>query len=197
MAGVQFAIQRSQHNQLASLWKKEKTMNPEICKTDARIFLTRPASRLQNGCMVRAEDVASALRQQGNDDMKRLKQIRSEQAKIRPQYNRFRDLDSEAKDKEARLRRTMSLLNNVYELSGEKTDEFKDYMASINDLTLWEAMTAVLEQESRMQIYELQHVLEQLGKKVSRQAIESAIVTHKEKFATRTQGRDKFVSLKR
>jgi hypothetical protein len=172
-------------------------MNEEICKDDTRNILTVLVSGLHNTGMVRAEDVAKALAQQGNDDMRRLRQIRSEQAKLRPQYNRFRDLEAESKEKEARIRRTMSLLDEVYEDGEQEQDEFKAFVVSLSDLTLWEAMTAVLEQVSEIQIYELQHVLEQFGKKVSRQAIESAIATHKARFETKARGRDKFVSLKR
>lgn len=172
-------------------------MQSEIRKHETRNMLTNLVSPLHDGRMVRAEDVAKALVQQGRDDLKRLRQIRSEQSKIRAQYNRFRDLEVEAKEKEARMRRTMSLLDNVYEDAEEQQDDFKAFVVTLSELTLWEAMMAVLEQVSEVQIYELQHVLDQLGKKVSRQAIESAIATHRNTFETKARGRDKFVSLKR
>jgi len=68
---------------------------------------------------------------------------------------------------------------------------------SLDDLPLWEAIAAILEQVSPIQICELQHLLDQFEKKVSRQAIESAIATHKELFETHTRSREKFVHLKR
>ncbi|HXZ40317.1 MAG TPA: hypothetical protein VEG68_06215 [Terriglobales bacterium] len=149
--------------------------------------------------MITAKDVAKALAQQATEDLKHLKAIHAEQAKLRPQVIRFRDLEDQAKAKEARIRRAVSLLEqgDVYINEREAKDDFSAFVVSISDLTLWEAMTAILEQESEMQIVELQHVLEQLGKKVTRQAIESSIATHRDKFDTKTRNRDRFVSLKR
>jgi hypothetical protein len=64
-------------------------------------------------------------------------------------------------------------------------------------LPLWVAMRAIMEQVTDLQVVDLQDVLEYFKIKASRQAIESALASHKETFETKTRGRDKFVSLKR
>jgi NH3-dependent NAD+ synthetase len=64
-------------------------------------------------------------------------------------------------------------------------------------LPLWLAMRAILEQTTEVQVVDLQDALEHFGIKASRQAIESALASHKETFETKTRSRDKFVSLKR
>lgn len=150
--------------------------------------------------MVRVSDISKALQQQANADVKRLKQIDREQAKIREQYIRYRDLESERKSKEERIRRAVALVGENYQTLRDVTDKettFGEFVVSVGDLTLWEAMLAVLEQVSEMQVYELRHVLEQLGKKVSHQAIQSAVMTHRDKFELKARGREKFLSLKR
>jgi hypothetical protein len=58
-------------------------------------------------------------------------------------------------------------------------------------------MWAVVEQVEEIQVVELQDALEHFGQKASRQAIESALASHREIFETKTRGREKFVSLKR
>jgi hypothetical protein len=58
-------------------------------------------------------------------------------------------------------------------------------------------MRAIVEQVTEVQVVDLQDALEYFGKSASRQAIESALASHKETFETRTRNRDKFVSLKR
>jgi hypothetical protein len=61
---------------------------------------------------------------------------------------------------------------------------------------LWEVMVAIVEQKPGIQVIELQLALEHFGRKTSRQAIESALATHKNEFETKVRGREKFVSLK-
>ena len=64
-------------------------------------------------------------------------------------------------------------------------------------LPLWLAMKAIVEQTTEVQVVDLQDALEYFGIKASRQAIESALASHKETFETKTRSREKFVSLKR
>jgi hypothetical protein len=79
----------------------------------------------------------------------------------------------------------------------DEEEDFQTYVVQAVDLTLWEAMLAVLEHTGEIQLYALQHVLEQLGKTVTRGAIESAVITHRDKFRAVTRNRERFVSLKR
>lgn len=152
--------------------------------------------------MIRAAHVAKALSQQAKADFDRLKAIESEQMKIRAEHLRFLDLEEEKKNKGARLRRTASLIPDHLQSIGatgddDEEDGFDLYVVKASDLTLWEAMLAVLEHTGEIQLYELQHVLEQFGKQVTRGAIESAVITHRDKFRATTRNRERFVSLKR
>ena len=58
-------------------------------------------------------------------------------------------------------------------------------------------MQAIVEQAGEIQVIDLQDTLEYFDVKTSRQAIESALASHKETFETKTRGREKFVLLKR
>ncbi len=64
-------------------------------------------------------------------------------------------------------------------------------------MPLWLAMKAIVEQTTEVQVVDLQDALEYFKIKASRQAIESALASHKETFETKVRNREKFVSLKR
>jgi len=174
-------------------------MNTDARQIDDRIILDNLSSRCSNQSMIKAAQVAKALSQQAKADFDRLRQIDAEQTKIRTEYLHYQDLDDEKKAKADRLRRTASLIpNHLQNIRGDDdADEFDSYVVKIADLTLWEAMLVVLEHTGEAQLFDLQHVLEQLGKRVTRGAIESAIKTHPKRFQARTRGRERFVSLKR
>jgi hypothetical protein len=174
-------------------------MNTEARQYDDRINVDKLSSICCNAPVINASRVALALSQQSDSDFDRLQKIEVEQTKLRPHYLRFLDLEEEKKAKIERLRRTTSLipdhLKNVNWRA--KKDEFNEYIVTITELTLWEAMLAILEHTGEIQLFELQHVLEQFGKAVTRGAIESAIKTHPQQLQARTRGRERFVSLRR
>jgi hypothetical protein len=176
-------------------------MNTESRQSDSRINVDNLSSLCSNASVIRTAQVAKALSQQAKVDFDRLKAIDSEQTKIRKEYLRFLDLEEEKKSRSARLRRTASLIPKNLKSIGASDDDdeedFQTYVVQAINLTLWEAMLAVLEHTGEIQLYELQHVLEQLGKKVTRGAIESAITTHAGQLQAKTRGRERFVSLKR
>jgi hypothetical protein len=172
-------------------------MNTEVREIDDRISIDNVSSVCCNAVVARAAQVAKALAQQAKADFSRLKAIESEQNKLRVDYLRFLDLEEEKKAKTDRLRRTSSLIPEELDESDENHDEFNSYVTAVVDLTLWEAMLAVLEHTGETQLFELLHVLEQFGKKVTRGAIESAVKTHPKVFQARTRGRERFVSLRR
>jgi len=177
-------------------------MNTEARQGDDRIVIDNLSSLCSNDRVIRTAQVAKALSQQAKVDFDRLKAIESEQTKLRSEYLRFLDLEEEKKSRSARLRRTASLIPDNLQSIGASDDDdeeedFQTYIVKVADLTLWEAMLAVLEHTGEIQLYELQHVLQQFGKQVTRGAIVSAIVTHPDKFRAITRNRDKFVSLKR
>jgi hypothetical protein len=173
-------------------------MNTEAREIDDSKIVDKLASLCCNGSVIKASQVAKAIQKQTTADFDRLREIDSQQDKLRSEYLKFVDLEEERKRKTERLRRTSSLIADLLnDTFGKDQDEFGEYVIPVSDLTLWEAMLSVLEQTGEVQLAELLHVLEQLGKKVTRGAIESAITTHHDKFLAKTRGRERFVSLKR
>ena len=163
-------------------------MNTQIRKLDSRNILTDVDSGFTVQDVVRLGDITKALQQQLREDIKQLKANYAEQNKLRPHVIRFRDLEREAKAKEARMQRTVALIGdehfpNVKDYAKSGDDLSPAITLPVGDTALWEAIMTVLEQAPEMQVVELQHVLEQLGRRTSRQAIESAMATHKNVFA--------------
>jgi hypothetical protein len=178
-------------------------MNTEKCNTGSINMVTHVASICNDAGMVRFADIEKALEQQTAADLKRLKANYAEQNKLRPSVLRFRDLESEAKVREERIQRIVALTGDeTFEDLRKKLLSGSDVSRGIpltvdDELPLWMAMRAIVEQVTEIQVIELQHALEYFDRKTSRQAIESALASHKETFEAKTRNRDKFVSLKR
>jgi hypothetical protein len=166
---------------------------------DDTLALDRVSPESYNEDVIKAAQVAKALSQQAKADFDRLRAIDTEQTKLRAEHLRFLDLEEEKKAKGYRLRRTASLIPTHIDATctQDESDEFDSYIVKVSELTVWEAMLAILEHTGEVQLYELQHVLEQFGKTITRRAIEKSIETHGDRFKARTQGRERFVSLKR
>jgi hypothetical protein len=154
-------------------------------------------------CMIRFSDIEKRLDQQYTEDVRQLRKNYSEQNKLRPFVVRFHDLEREAKAREDRIVRVVMLLGEEKFADTRKellagNDVSMEIVVSVDDkLPLWLAMKAIVEQTTEVQVVDLQDALEYFGVKTSRQAIESALASHKETFETKTRGREKFVSLKR
>ena len=163
--------------------------------------LTTVASECNVGSVVRFADIEKRLDQQYIEDVKQLRKNYSEQNRLRPSVVRFHDLEREAKVRQERIARVVMLLrDNKFERRELPTgnDVSRDIVVSVDDKPpLWLAMKAIVEQTTEVQVVELQNALEYFKIKASRQAIESALASHKETFETKTRGREKFVSLKR
>jgi len=149
--------------------------------------------------MIRLVDLKERLEQQYDADYEYLRNNYAEQNKLRPVVHRFHDLEREAKSREDRAARVIATLGGekFKEMDVKKRGVSKDIFFASESVPLWSVMQAILEQVSEIQVVELQAALEYFGKKSSRQAIESALASHKERFETKTRNRDKFVSLKR
>jgi len=169
----------------------------------SRNILTDVANVFIIGRMVRYSDVEKRLEQQYDADTKNLKKNYARQNELLPAVVEFRDLEREAKAREDRARRVVELLG-----PDKFTDTRRDMLSgkdvsreivvtTDDDSPLWEAMLTVLEQATELQVIDLQDTLLHFGKKVTRQAIESALGAHKETFHTVVRNREKFVSLKR
>jgi len=153
--------------------------------------------------VIRLADLEKRLEQQYNEDVKYLRKNYSEQNKLRASVLRFQDLEREALVREDRMQRVILLLGEEKfedtrrELLAGK-DVSREIVVFVDDkLPLWLAMRAIVEQVTEIQVVDLQDALLHFGKKASRQAIESALASHKETFETKTRSREKFVSLKR
>jgi hypothetical protein len=178
-------------------------MNTEKRNNDSTNNLTGVASVCTMGSVIRFADIEKRLGQQYNADAKSLKANYARQNKLLPAVTEFRDLEREAKVREDRMRRVIELLGE------ENFDDTRKELLAGNDVSqmiavnidddspLWETMRTILENTSELQVVDLQDALLHFGRKASRQAIESALASHKETFETKTRGREKFVSLKR
>jgi uncharacterized membrane protein YgaE (UPF0421/DUF939 family) len=153
--------------------------------------------------MLRFADITKRLTKQFDADDKSLRANYAKQNKLLAAVLEYRDLENEAKVREDRMRRVIELLGDEnFEDTRKDLLAGKDVSKVISVNTddsspLWEAMRTILEQVSELQVVDLQDALLHFGRKSSRQAIESALASHKETFETRTRNRDKFVSLKR
>ncbi len=177
-------------------------MNTETRNIDSTNILTDVDSRFSVDRMLRLGDIEKALEQQFREDQRQLKLNYTEQNRLRPKVIRYRYLENDAKARETRMRRIMAVLGEdrfrgMRESVKAGVDVSKMVSLAVSfDVPLWEAIAAIVEQAPGIQVVELQHALEHLGRKASRQAIESALATHKDEFETKIRGRDKFVSLK-
>ena len=165
--------------------------------------MTGVASTCTLEFVIRLADLEKRLEQQYNEDVKYLRKNYSEQNKLRASVLRFQDLEREALVREDRMQRVILLLGEEKfedtrrELLAGK-DVSREIVVFVDDkLPLWLAMRAIVEQVTEIQVVDLQDALLHFGKKASRQAIESALASHKETFETKTRSREKFVSLKR
>jgi hypothetical protein len=178
-------------------------MKAETCNTESTNILTRVDRGFIVGGVIRFADIAKRLDQQYSEDEKQLRKNYSEQNKLRPHVIRFHDLEREAKAREERMSRIILLLGE--EKFGDTLkdlrrgeDVSKEIAVTTEEkLPLWRAMQAILEQTSESLVVDLQDALEYFDMKASRQAIESALASHKETFETKMRTGDKFVSLKR
>ncbi len=158
------------------------------------------ASECNVGSVIRFADIEKRLDEQYVEDVKQLRKNYSEQNRLRPSVVRFHDLEREAKVRQERIARVVMLLrDNKFERRELPTgnDVSRDIVVSVDDNPpLWLAMKAIVEQTTELQVVDLQDALEYFKIKASRQAIESALASHKETFETKTRGREKFVSLR-
>jgi len=178
-------------------------MKTEDRNIDSTNSLTRIASVCIMNHVIRFADIEKRLHQQYSEDAKQLKKNYSEQNKLRPAVLRFSDLEREAKAREERMARVIMILGEEqFEDTRRELLKGLDVSREITTntperLPLWLAMKAIVEQSSELQVVDLQDALTHFGIDASRQAIESALASHKETFETKVRGRDKFVSLKR
>lgn len=178
-------------------------MNTEERNIESTNILTGVESKCSVSPVIRLGDIEKRLLRQRDADVERLHANYAEQNKLLKQVQRFKDLEDEAKARQERVARIVGLLgsdrfNDLKKQITAGDDVSRQIAITVEEeLPLWMAMKAIVEQVSEIQVVELQQALAYFGKKASRQAIESALASHKETFETKAKNRDKFVSLKR
>ena len=181
-------------------------MNADACNSDSTThsinLLTTVESRSTIESVIRLKDFTKALVAQIKTDTAALEKKYAEQNKLREYYIRFRNLEKEAQRTEERMKRTASLLGTEQFATAKDRvrdgyDISKDVTLNAPDeLPLWQAIVTIAEHVSPVQVIDIEHILEHCGRKASRQAIDSALNTHKDVFEIKLRGREKFVSLK-
>jgi hypothetical protein len=149
--------------------------------------------------VLRFADIRERLEQQYDADYEYLERNYEEQNRLRPAVLRFQDLEREAKVRRERAARIIAVLGEERFKDRNATGKgvAKGIFFDTENVPLWAAMRAIVEQVAEIQVIDLQDTLTYFDRKSSRQAIESALASHKETFETKTRNREKFVSLKR
>jgi hypothetical protein len=155
-----------------------------------------------NGCM-RLGDIRKRLFDLHKDSAERLAAIHSEQNEIRSVYQRYLDLELDARRYEKRMVRAVAALREQRETenidesirSGKNVASTIALPIDVDGVPLWEIITAILTVSGEVQVVELASLLEFLGFRTTRSAIESSLKTHPNDFRIRESGRSKVVSL--
>jgi hypothetical protein len=162
--------------------------------------------------MARFRDIVKGLYQQAESETKEIHAMNDEMNELRRSYLRYRELAEQVKEKEERARIAATLIANTsdeffadYERDERLTRLCTDAGIPVGDIALslevykvpmWKLIREIVRQTPEVQIVELENALHEFGAKTSRQAIESALETHRKEFRIVKRGRDKFVSLK-
>jgi hypothetical protein len=177
-------------------------MNTQTRNAHSTNNWTRVASMCIIDSVIRFADIKERLSQQYDADYEYLEKNYEEQNRLLAQVRKFNDLEREAKVRRARAARIIAALGEQYFSDREedlkrKRSSAKGIYFDTEEVPLWGVMAAIVEQVPEIQVVDLQAALEYFGRKASRQAIESALASHKETFETKVRSREKFVSLKR
>ena len=152
--------------------------------------------------MPSGNDYHEALRDQYKSDSGRLIELDKQLNELRPKFVKYKDLSSERAEVEQRIRVLLAILG--YLLSEEELRDLcerpgvqiESPVKERDQTSLWRVLRELVRQVNEIRIVDLEAVLKQYGFKVSRQAIESAIETHKKTFRSERKGRERFVSLR-
>jgi hypothetical protein len=180
---------------------------------DSRNELTKIESLLHSKHVARFKDIMDGLNRQAGSDARDIHAMNDQMNELRTAYQKYRELADQIKVKDERVRIAAGLVASTWnredaqeglrrneelvqlcEAAGIPVGEILEAEAWLSPL--WKVMREVVRQTPEMQIVELENVLRELGINPTRQAIESALETHRKEFRIVKRGRDKFVSLK-
>jgi hypothetical protein len=169
---------------------------------DSTNILTEFTSECNVTSMLRLKDFVKAFEVQIDDDTVALEKNRKSQAELIAAVVRYRKLQREEEQIEDRIRRNASLVDTSklqrFNASDKEAAGNAVAVRIDSEAPLWLSIYAILEQDSPLQVKDIEDVLEYCGRKSTRQAIDSALNAHKEFFRIEMgKNREKFVSLKR
>ena len=124
--------------------------------------------------------ILKAMKQRVQYEAKQLQAIETEVDGLAEKYHRYNELSDIAREKARLLDRLEAMIG--------KTDQLKY-------LKLWEVLELYLTFVPEAQVADILGFFDWIGYKSNRQAIESTIKTHKDTFAVRKDGWDRFISL--
>jgi hypothetical protein len=147
-------------------------------------------------------EVHDALRKQYEADAKRVAALNQDLSDLRPAFVKYKELSAEQFKVEERFRVLLGMIGYLFPTEKIKELDVVPGIAvkSPEDerarTPLWKVLRELARQVVEIRIVELEAGLEQYGYKASRQAIESAIATHRDTFRSVRKGRERFISLK-
>jgi hypothetical protein len=147
-------------------------------------------------------DLHETLVKQFDEDSSKIAALNKELTDLRGAFLKYKELSAQHAAMEERFRVLVGILANVLDRRQIEDLDVKPGVAITNPLQerkntpLWKVIREFTRQVVEIRIVELELELKTYGYPVSRQAIESAIDTHKDVFRSVRKGRERFVSLK-
>jgi hypothetical protein len=155
--------------------------------------------------MPRDIDIIDGLRSQYRLDAKAIQQINGRLNNLRPLFQEYLDLSDQLTSLEDRAKVTYLMLSSFTQWNNDAEEPppevlgiafERDVRREKASVPTWKAMREVVRQSLKIRIVQVQELLREFGHKASRQAIESALATHRGTFQVTITGREKFVSLR-
>ncbi len=174
-------------------------------QSDSTFCLTDMESQRNIKIMAgRLKDIIAGLERQARSDAEALNVMQDRLHEIHPHYREYIELVGRLRQTEERAGAILGMLLGAKSPNFDKiVDTYNDLESAgstsvtpVSDLPLWKVIREMLRQVPEMQVIDIEHMMKELGVQTGRTAIDSAVATHKDIFAVRKRGREKFISLK-
>jgi hypothetical protein len=155
--------------------------------------------------MPREIDILDGLESQYRMDAKLIQNINGQLNDLRPMFQKYNELLSQLTSLEDRARANYLMLYPVKTWKDDSEEPPPEVLGITfqetldkekKNLSLWRVIREIVRQGVKVRIVQLYELLATIGHQASRQAIESALETHKRTFQITKSGREKFVSLR-
>lgn len=152
----------------------------------------------------RLKDIIAGLERQARSDTNALNTMQDRLHELHPHYREYIELMGKLRQTEERAGATLGMLFGAKSPNiAEIVDSYNELEAAgstiifpVSELPVWKAIREMLRHVPEMQVIDIERMMKELGVQTGRTAIDSAIATHKDIFAVRKRGREKFISLK-